>query len=129
MGWKRFSVAHSFQRLQQGENPWVAYGDFLDDWYRSRPEDRLMLAQEAPVEARNEDEQHWAALFAATVEMLCTQEQIPVPAWVTTPHYYLQEPWYPEARTANLRHLQEETTPELFKKHNVFSGDRILERA
>ncbi|HZS77570.1 MAG TPA: hypothetical protein VFA41_13235 [Ktedonobacteraceae bacterium] len=126
--WHRFSVAEAFERIQQGENPWVAFGDFLDDWHRSQPEDRSALVQQAPGEARTEDEQRWAALFAATVEMLCTKEQLPIPGWVTSPRYYLQEPWYPEARTANLRRLQEETTPETFKRHNVFSGDRILER-
>lgn len=126
--WHRYSVAEGFQRLQQGENPWVALGDFLDDWRRSQQEDRLSLVTQPLEEAITSDEQRWAALFAAAVEQLCVIEQLPVPDWAATPRYYLAEPWYPEARTENLRRLLAETTPEIFKKHNVFGGDSILSR-
>ncbi|MBE3560095.1 MAG: hypothetical protein IMW89_12845 [Ktedonobacteraceae bacterium] len=126
--WHRFSASESFTRIQRGENPWVAFGDFLDDWRRTRPEDRAALVEQAPEKFTTEDEQRWAALFAATVEFLCKEEQLPVPRWVTSPQFSLQKAWYPEARTANLRRLQEETTPEPFARRNIFSGDRLLQR-
>jgi hypothetical protein len=86
------------------------------------------LIEQPLEEAATLDEQRWAALFAATVEQLCTQEQFPSPAWASAPRFHLAEPWYPEARTENLRRLLEETTPVIFKKQNVFGGDSILSR-
>jgi len=126
--WHRYSAAESFDRLRQGEDPWVALGDFLDDWRRSLHADRLVLVQEPLQEPLTPEEQQWAALFAATVEQLCTQEQLPRPSWTTIPKYYLSEPWYPGVRTEKLRRLQEETTPEIFKQHNVFGGEKLLDR-
>ena len=126
--WHRFKVSESFERIIQGENPWVALGDFLDDWRRSNHDDRLMLVLQPLKDASTPDELHWAALFAATVEQLCSQENLPLPSWVVSPRYYLSEPWYPEVKTENLRRLQEETTPDVFKRHNVFGGDRLLYR-
>ncbi len=61
--------------------------------------------------------------------MVCMQEHLSIPNWVMAPDYHLEDSWYPEATTANFRRLLEATTPETFKRHNVFSGDRILERA
>ncbi len=126
--WHRYSAAEGFQRIKKGENPWVALGDFLDDWRRSHQEDRFSLVEQPLEEAATIEEQQWAALFAATVEQLCSQEHIAPPAWTTALHYYLPEPWYPEARTENLRRFLKETTPEIFKKHNVFGGESILAR-
>jgi hypothetical protein len=126
--WHRYSAAEGFQRIKQGENPWVALGDFLDDWRRSQHEDRLELVTQPLEPPITPDEQHWAALFAATVEQLCALEQLACPAWAGTPDYFLTEPWYPEARTENLRRLVAETTPAIFKNHNVFGGEDILSR-
>ncbi|MGH2478656.1 MAG: hypothetical protein ACRDHW_03235 [Ktedonobacteraceae bacterium] len=126
--WHRYSASEGFQRIQRGENPWVALGDFLDDWLRSDRADRLTLVEQPLEKATTPEEEHWGALFAATVEQLCAQEQFPRPAWSNAPRYYLQEPWYPEARTENLRRFLKETTPEIFKKHNVFGGENILSR-
>lgn len=126
--WHRYSAAEGFQRVKQGENPWVAFGDFLDDWRRSPREDRLALVAQPLEEAVTPEEQRWAALFAAAVEQLCVLEHLSLPPWLNAPRYYLQEPWFPEARTEKLRRLLEETTPEIFKKHNVFGGESILSR-
>ncbi len=126
--WHRYSIAEGFQRIKQGENPWVALGDFLDDWRRSQQEDRLSLVVQPLEDVTTPDELHWAALFAAAVEQLCLLDHIPSPLWPGTSDYYLAEPWYPEARTENLRRFLAETTPEVFKKHNVFGGDGILSR-
>ena len=48
--WHRYSAAEGFRRFKQGENPWVALGDFLDDWRRSQREDRLSLVAQ-PLES------------------------------------------------------------------------------
>ncbi len=127
--WHRYSAAESFKRILQGEHPWVAFGDFLDDWRRSTGEDRLDLVSQPLENISVPDEQRWAALFAAAIEQLCTSEGLLMPAWIREPRYYLQEPWYPTARKEKLRHFMEETTPEIFKQRKVFVGDRVLLRA
>lgn len=126
--WHRYSVAESFERFLQGESPWVALGDFLDDWKRSQPSDRFELVEKPIPPVTTVEQQHWAALFAATVEQLCAQEQIPPPSWAISPQYYLPEPWYLGVKTENLRRLHEQTTPEIFKRHNVIGGEQILSR-
>ena len=124
--WHRYTIAESFDRLTGGENAWVAFGDFLDDWKRSDHEDRYELI-EAPLQDSARHPQ-WAALFAAAVEQLCSLEQITSPAWIRDEKYYLPEPWYPTVRSEKMRLLYQEITPLIFKQHNVFSGDRVLER-
>lgn len=126
--WHRHSASESFGRILQGEYPWVAFGDFLDDWRRSDYEDRLELITQPLERASTPDEQRWAALFAASIEQLCTQEDLPFPDWIMEPQYYLEEPWYPEARKEKLRRLMEEITPEVFKQRKVFAGDNVLVR-
>lgn len=126
--WHRYSAAESFERIIRKEDPWVALGDFLDDWRRSNHEDRSVLVSQPLAEASTLEELRWAALFAATVEQLCSLENLPLPSWATAPRYYLSEPWYLGVRTENLRRLQEESTPEIFKRHNVFGGENLLYR-
>ena len=126
--WHRYSAAESYLRLLQGENPWVALGDFLDDWKRSAPSDRFELVEQSLPEVLDIDHLHWAALFAATVEQLCTEEKLTPPAWVHHAQYYLPEPWYLGIKTENLRRLHEQTTPEIFKQHNVMGGEQLLVR-
>jgi len=127
--WDRYSAAESFQRIKKGEYPWVAFGDFLDDWRRSDSEDRLGLVAQPLEEATTPEEQRWATLFAGAIEELCLTENLPVPGWIMESRYYLQEPWYPTARKEALRRFMEETTPQAFKLRKVFVGDRALLRA
>jgi hypothetical protein len=126
--WHRYSAAESFERLLRGENPWVTLGDFLDDWRRSQPIDRPTLVEQPLREVTSLEEGRWAALYAAAIEQLCAQENFPAPSWVTSKQYYLSEPWYPGVKTENLRRLYQETTPEIFKQHNILAGDRLLQR-
>lgn len=126
--WHRYTALESFDRIKKGEDPWVAHGDFLDDWRRSNPEDRLKLVNEPLGDVTTPEERQWAALFAASIEYLCSQESIDTPSWVKQSGYYLQEPWYPEARSENMRRRLKETTPLIFAQHNVFGGDNILDR-
>lgn len=81
--WKRQTMIETFERIRQKpEQPWVAIGDFLNDWRRSVREDRLELVQ-VPIEAAGSvlELQQWAAFCAATVEWLCWQDELPFPSW------------------------------------------------
>ena|SRR2546427_79941 len=126
--WQRYTAAESFARIKSGGNPWVAHGDFVDDWRRSALEDRLELATKAPHKVSTLEERQWAALFAASIEALCIQDGIEPPAWTRASKYTLPMPWYPEAKSKDMRRYLRETTPKLFTKHNVFAGDDVLSR-
>ena len=127
--WHRYIAAESLRRISdQHEEPWVAIGDFLDDWRRSAKEDREELVREPLENVTTLEQQQWAAFFAAAVEELCTQDGLPVPTWTMATQYILPNPWYLEARTQALRKLQEETTPAPFKRRNVLGGDLMPSR-
>jgi hypothetical protein len=123
------TVADAFRRILHGERPWNAVGDFLEDW-RSLPEARERLIQEEPPAPGDHPEmQRWAAFCAAMVEVLCQETGLPVPAWAQRPEYTLADPWYLyPGKHRKLMAWQEQTTPEPFKRRNIFGGDQILTR-
>ena len=120
------TAAATLGLISLGTDPWLAVGQFLDDWRRTDPAERPRLVDEAPASATGPDV-HWAALLAAAVEWLCAQEGLPFPPWTSRPEYRLSEPWflYPGLR---LRAWQLADTPVAFRMRNIFGGDRILDR-
>lgn len=127
--WNRYTASESFNRLKKGENSWVSHGDFLDDWRRSKREDRLELVSKPLPEASTPEEKQWAALFVASIKQLCALDELVAPSWTKDEKYHLKEPWYPEAKSENMRRYLRETTPLIFAQHNVFGGDDILDRS
>jgi hypothetical protein len=126
--WHRYTSAESFQRILDGEDPWIAIGDFLDEWKREDVKDRAELI-ETPLASLVPPTLHqWAAFFAAMVEELCLQDGLSVPPWTTDTRFILDYPWflYPGWR---LKVWQLASTPPSFKKRNIFGGDRMLLRA
>jgi hypothetical protein len=119
------TAAATLRLIVQGTDPWLAIGQFLDDWRRTDSERRLDLAAEGLVP--DPDDRRWAALLAAAVEWLCVQDDISPPSWVSSPEWRLPEPWflYPGLR---LRAWQLVETPVAFRCRNIFGGDRILSR-
>jgi hypothetical protein len=120
------TAAATLQRVADGDDPWLAVGQFLDDWRREEATDRLRLVADDPPEVAG-DELRWAALLAAAVDFLCAQDGVRAPDWVRRPVYRLAVPWflYPGWR---LRAWQLATTPVSFRMRNIFGGDRILAR-
>src|SRR2546423_7462525 len=120
------TAAETLRLIADGVDPWLAFGQFLDDWRAIAPEQRPGLVAEAldPVDATD---QRWGALLAAAVDSLCAHEQVAAPAWTRRPEYWLAEPWflYPGWR---LRAWQLAETPVPFRMRNIFGGDRILAR-
>lgn len=126
--WHRYTSTESFQRILAGEDAWIAIGDFLDEWRREEIKDRAELV-ESPLALLVPPAIHqWAAFFAAMVEDLCLQDNLPIPTWTEDTRFILADPWflYPGWR---LKVWQLATTPPAFKKRNIFGGDRILLRA
>jgi len=126
--WHRYTSAESFQRILDGEAPWNAIGDFLDEWRHEDVEDRAELVAEPIASSISPESAQWASFFSAMVEHLCIQDGLPVPAWTRNTGYILEQPWflYPGWR---LKVWQLATTPPAFKKRNIFGGDRMLDRA
>lgn len=122
------TMAETFDRIRAGTTPWVAIGDFLDDWRRASHEQRPALVAQ-PIAAAGDDAElrRWAALCAGIVEWLCWNDDLPFPGWTSKPEYILPEPWflYPGWR---LRAWQLATTPAPFKMRNIFGGDHMLDR-
>jgi|GraSoiStandDraft_16_1057320.scaffolds.fasta_scaffold1875085_1 hypothetical protein len=121
------TAAETLSLIVRDRDPWLAIGQFLDDWRRTPPADRYSLCREPPPDVSSQH-QRWAALLAGAVEWLCAQDELPIPAWTGRPEYRLTEPWflYPGWR---LRAWQLVDTPAAFKSRNIFGGDRILARA
>ena len=127
--WKRQTMAETFERiLQKPSQPWVALGDFLDDWRRSAHEDRLDLVRAPIADAGATLElQQWAAFCAATVEWLCWQDELPFPAWTSKREYHLSKPWFLYPGDL-LKPWQLATTPTPFRMRKIFGGDHMLDR-
>ena len=130
--WRRQTIVETFERIKRDpQQPWVAIGDFLDDWRFTEPPDRLALVREpiAQVDSSSEslDLLRWAAFCAAMVEWLCWQDGAPFPSWTANDAYRLAEPWFLYPGDL-LRAWQLTSTPTPFKMRNIFGGDQMLSR-
>lgn len=125
-GWEPLTAADGIRLIIDGIDPWLAFGQFLDDWRRTDPAKRQDLVSE-PLPDVPPELIRWAALFAAAVDSLCDQDDLPAPSWTSRPEYCLPEPWflYPGL---SLRAWQLVETPVPFRMRNIFGGDRILSR-
>lgn len=126
------TAAETLGSIATGIDPWLAIGQFLDDWRGSELERRSDLVAEplpdlAEVLGVPPDTRRWAAFLAAAVDYLCAQDGLRAPSWTSRSEYRLAEPWflYPGWR---LRAWQLAETPVPFRMRNIFGGDRILAR-
>ena len=110
------SIKQAYQDIKNGDDPWVAIGDFSHDWYGNYPEtaQRIALVSEPveiPGEAEPVDLRQWAAFCAASVEYLCQQAAIPVPSWVYNPHL-------PSQKRKHSIHPRSHTSQEYARDYN-----------
>lgn len=124
------TMAITYDAICQGERPWTALGDFLNEWWDYSKTSRNQLISEAiTVPATPTQEQiQWAAFCAATVEWLCQQDHMPCPAWVHQMEINLSEPWFlafhPDHPEVQERLKQQ--TPEPFRRRNIYGGNRLF---
>src|SRR6266852_3762725 len=114
------TIALTYQDICQGEQPWVALGNFMNDWFDYAKDWRAELVA-APLslsEVSNKHQLRWAAFCAASVEYLCARYVVLCPAWVYHPVYILPEPWFdaPMAHKPEVRTYLIEQTPEPFTR-------------
>ena len=124
------TVRRSFEQICAGEEPWIALGNFLHQFfghYKHRREELVCDPLEV-LEQHSIEQFRWAVFCAASVEHLCARYVLPCPGWALHPCYTLEEPWY-HGIGADLPQVQEElrtTTPEEFSRRNIFCGDRTF---
>ena len=114
----------SFEQICQGETPWVALGNFMNDWYAYHFEERERLVVDPLPEHYPQEYHQWAAFCAASVRWFCSTYELTCPSWVDNPRYVLSEPWYMHHRSQRWEHLRE-TTAEEFARHNIYCGDHV----
>jgi len=122
------TVDQAITRISDGENFWVSFGDFLDDFYRQNAFNRQQMIMQEPVNGANADRVS-KALFAATVHKLANDYRLEVPAWVWKQEYYMKdEPFFDCNAKGNLRLLFMYKSPIEFKHRNLFVDENILVR-
>ncbi|HEU5376288.1 MAG TPA: hypothetical protein VFV38_12655 [Ktedonobacteraceae bacterium] len=130
------TMAVTYAEICQGESPWVALGNFMNDWFDYARERREQLVSD-PLELPDPltpELQRWAAFCAASVEWFCQQYAVVCPQWAYAPVYALEEPWiyYPLARSQDpeqqkeLRERLVQQTPEPFARRNIYCGERMF---
>ena len=120
------SMADTAAHIYQGEDPWFALGCFLHDWWCDAATYRQQLIAEPPAPVVTRDGRRWAAFCAAVVEELCARTGFPCPAWTDRQDYFLEQPWWYYSQ-ASQRDWLIKTTPEPFKRRNIFVGGNVLD--
>ncbi len=118
------TMSVAFQEICEGVDPWVAIGNFLNYWWDYAKERRCDRVAD-PLPETPPEYQHWAAYCSASVEHLCRKYGEPCPQRVDDPKYVLAKPWYYHAKES-VRNWLIITTPDEFKKRNIFSGNRMF---
>lgn len=122
------TMSCAFRDICQEEEPWVALGNFINYWFAYAKDRREeLIADPLPVYEKQSEHQHqWALFCVASVEWLSRKYQVPCPAWVNDPCYAtsLPVPWFlRDTDSAKARLL--ETTPEEFRRRNIYCGDDV----
>ena len=120
------TIADTAKSIYQGEDPWFALSSFLHDWWNHTEDIRRNLIAEAPAPATTPEERRWAAFCAATVEELCARTSLACPVWTNQPDYFLEQPWFYYSQPSQRDWLLS-TTPEPFKRRNIFVGGSVLD--
>ena len=123
------TMAYAYQEICQGEEPWVALGNFMNHWYDYSKDRRPLLIQDPPMIPPHATLvlRRWAVFIAASVEWFCDKYSLPCPAWVSDPAYNLSEPWFysPSAEREEIRQELIKETPEAFARRNIYCGNRM----
>jgi hypothetical protein len=124
------TMALTYQEICQGEQPWVALGNFMNDWFDYAKDRRAQLVADPILlpELPSGDALRWAAFCTASVEWLCQPYGVPCPSWVRTATYCLPEPWFdaPQAHKLQVRERLIQQTPEPFTRRNIYCGNRMF---
>jgi hypothetical protein len=119
-------IADAAKQIYQGEDPWFALGCFLHDWWCHTDNERMEFIAEPLPPASTPEEKKWEAFWAAIVEELCVRASLVSPAWTNQQNYVLTNPWFYYPQPSQREWLLS-TTPEPFKRRNIFVGGNVLD--
>ncbi|HLG76139.1 MAG TPA: hypothetical protein VKX46_06975 [Ktedonobacteraceae bacterium] len=118
-------MRRTFEEICQGQHPWLPLGNFMNDWYASQVDRRADLVADPLPEIYPAEMQRWAAFCAAAGEWFCHRNDVSCPDWPMAPRYILAEPWFFHERE-KLRQQLLTTTPDAFRRRNIYCGDRVF---
>jgi hypothetical protein len=125
------TIAEAYRQICEGEEPWIALGNFRNAWYGHAKDRRVELVSEPLGKPAQDTEfaNRWGAFCAATVEFLCERYDILCPQWVHDPGYTLETPWWHTERADDPKILKRlvQTTPEAFARRKIFCGNRLYQ--
>lgn len=119
-------IADVVVHIEQGDDPWLYLNDFLHDWWRYAINNRHDLIMRPPTPTTTLEGERWSAFCAATVEELCLRTSFPCPQWIQQQVYFLAEPWFLHSQPSQREWLLA-TTPEPYRRRNVFVGGNVLD--
>ena len=73
------TIEETFKQIYKRETPWVALGNFLNDWWVYAIDYREEMIKTPLPSTTNATMHRWAAFCAAMVEWLCQQDNVPCP--------------------------------------------------
>lgn len=124
------TMALTFQEICEGETPWIALGNFMNEWFAEANDRRVRLVTDPIIPPAEPDREllRWAAFCAASVEWLCERYGVACPSWVENPCYMLADPWFdsPGAHKLEVRARLVQQTPEPFARRNIYCGNRVF---
>ena len=76
-----YTMAASYRDICQGEEPWIALGNFMNEWFDYAKDRRaeLVAAPTSLPEVPTQQQLRWAAFCAASVEYLCARYSVLCP--------------------------------------------------
>lgn len=121
------TISDAFKQIAAGLDFYIAFGNFLDEFYASDQDGRIeMIATEPP---KGLIPKEYGAFLAATIHKLANDFDLVVPGWTFKKDYYLLEkPFFDCNAKGKLRLLFMYKSPVEFKHRNVFVDENILVR-
>lgn len=125
------TMARAYRQICEGEQPWIALGNFRNAWYGYAKDRRADLVSE-PLVAPEQETEHtlrWGAFCAAATEFLCDRYGVPCPQWVNDPRYTLKTPWWytEHPYKISIRVELMHSTPAPFTRRYIFCGNRLFQ--
>jgi hypothetical protein len=125
------TLAMAYDELASGKEEFrVAVGNFMNAFFLYYTGERQQLLNEPIHMPENPtwEQRGWAAFCAGAAEYLAERYELQCPLWALDPAYVLSESWYHPACEAfpGLRASFQKTTPEPFRRRNVFCSDRVF---